>query len=97
MLSLVIAAKLCFEIALFALAGQWLLGRLAGASRQHNPFYRLLELLGRPPVSLLRRVLAGSALQRHAPLLAFAALLACWTGAALLKLGYCLNALELCR
>ena len=48
MLTLVLAIKLIAEIALLALFGQWVLGLVLGASQQRNPFYGLLQLLGRP-------------------------------------------------
>ena len=48
MLLLVSSIKLIAEIALMALIGQWLLGLLAGATRDTNLFYQLLTVLTGP-------------------------------------------------
>ena len=56
MLAVITAVKLIAEIALMALFGQWLLGLLAGAKRNKNIFYQVLQILGRPFVSAARWV-----------------------------------------
>jgi predicted Zn-dependent protease len=48
MLAVAATAKLLTEIALLALAGQWAVGLLAGAGKGGNPFYRVLQGVGRP-------------------------------------------------
>ena len=48
MLLVVSSVKLVAEIALMALAGQWLLGLLAGPKRDTNFFYQLLQVVTRP-------------------------------------------------
>ena len=48
MLLFVSAVKLVAEIALMALAGQFLLGLLAGQKRDGNLFYQLLQVLTKP-------------------------------------------------
>jgi hypothetical protein len=42
------AVKLLAEIALMAMAGQFLLGLLAGAKRETNFFYKLLQIITNP-------------------------------------------------
>ncbi len=86
----VTAVKLLAEIALMALLGQWLLGKLAGARREQNFFYQLLGLLGRPAVLVARRVTPAFIDQRHVPLVAFAILGMVWLAATLAKIQLCL-------
>ncbi|UUZ63401.1 hypothetical protein LP417_28315 [Polaromonas sp. P1-6] len=57
MLAVATTVKLLAEIALLALLGQWVVGLLSGPARERNPFYRVLQLVGRPWV---RAALAGS-------------------------------------
>lgn len=98
MLTLVTAAKLIAEIALMALLGQWLLGLLAGAKRDQNIFYQILQLLGRPFVAVARLVSPRFVVERHLPLVAFCLLLFAWIGVTILKIQTCLQVgVELCK
>ncbi|MFS2034399.1 hypothetical protein ACEN8I_10250 [Polaromonas sp. CT11-55] len=98
MLAVATTAKLLAEIALFALAGQWVLGMLAGAGRGGNPFYRLLELLGRPWVRAARWITPPVVLERHLPLVAFLVLALVWLAAAITKVRICLEiGIALCK
>ena len=53
MLLVVMSVKLVAEIALMALVGQWVLGLLAGAKRETNMFYKLLQVITSPFVKAL--------------------------------------------
>ncbi|MEP6972441.1 MAG: hypothetical protein ABJA49_18475 [Betaproteobacteria bacterium] len=86
----VTAVKLLAEIALMALVGQWLLGKLAGAQREQNLIYQLLQLLGQPAVALARRVTPAHVAQRHLPLVAFLLLCVVWLAATLSKIRICM-------
>ncbi|MEO7953827.1 MAG: hypothetical protein ABIR35_07020 [Polaromonas sp.] len=98
MLTLVLAIKLVAEIALLALFGQWLLGRVLGASRQGNPFYGVLQLLGRPWVSAARWIAPKVVAERHVPALAFLLLLLVWSAASIVKVKICLQiGVALCK
>ncbi len=98
MLIVVTAFKLIAEIALLALCGQWLLGFLSGASRNDNPFYALLRLLGRPWIQVARWLSPGVVLDRHLPLVAFFLLLLAWGAASIAKVGICLRiGVHLCK
>ncbi|SFC64199.1 hypothetical protein SAMN05216344_1274 [Polaromonas sp. OV174] len=98
MLTLVLVVKLLAEIALLALLGQGVLGLLAGPARDRNPFYRLLQLLGRPWLKAARWLSPRMVLERHLPLVAFAILLLIWAGATVAKVGICLRiGVALCR
>jgi len=98
MLFLATSLKLLAEIALLALAGQALIGLLAGAGRERNPFYRALQLVGRPWVWAARRLSPRMVMERHLPLVAVALLLMAWLAAALAKISICLHiGVSLCR
>jgi len=98
MLAVATTVKLLAEIALLALAGQWVLGLLAGAGRDNNPFYRLLQLLGRPWVRAARWISPSVVLERHLPLVAFLVLAMVWAVAAVAKVRICLEiGVALCK
>lgn len=98
MLAVATAVKLIAEIALLALLGQWVVGLLAGPARVNNPFYRLLQLLGRPWVRAVRWLSPQGLLDRHLPRVAFLILLLIWAAAAFAKVSICLQiGVTLCR
>ncbi|MFO1195081.1 MAG: hypothetical protein U1F00_23430 [Rhodoferax sp.] len=98
MLALVTTVKLIAEIALMALLGQWVLGLLAGAKRDKNIFYQLLQILGRPFVSVARLVSPRFVVERHLPLVAFLLLFFVWVAVTILKIQTCLKVgVELCK
>jgi len=92
------AVKLVAEIALLALAGQFVLGLLAGARRESNFFYRLLQVLTQPFVRGVRAITPRAVLDRHVPLAAFVLLLSLWVVATIVKVESCLRiGVESCR
>lgn len=98
MLAVVTTVKLIAEIALLALLGQWLLGLLAGAKRDMNIFYQILQIMGKPFVVVARYVSPRFVLERHLPLVAFLLLAFVWLGATILKIQTCLQiGVELCK
>jgi hypothetical protein len=98
MLAVATTVKLLTEIALLALAGQWVVGLLAGAGRDGNPFYRVLELVGRPWVKTARWISPKVVMDRHLPLVAFLVLLLVWVAAAIAKVRICLEiGVALCK
>lgn len=98
MLTLFSIIKLVAEIALLALVGQWVLGLLAGQRKEQNLFYQLLQLMGRPFVSVARWVTPRFVLERHLPLVAFCILVFVWFAATAAKIGYCVEVgVALCR
>lgn len=98
MLALASTVKLIAEIALLALLGQWLLGLLAGAKKEQNLFYQVLQIIGRPFVSVARRLTPKLVLDRHVPLVAFLLLVFVWLGATIYKIQICLQiGVELCK
>lgn len=90
--------KLIAEIALMAMLGQWLLGLLAGARKQQNLFYQVLEIMTRPFVRVARLLSPRVVLDRHVPLVAFLLLLFIWLGATIYKIQTCIQiGVELCK
>lgn len=98
MLAVASIIKLIAEIALMALLGQWLLGLLAGTKKERNLFYQVLQIIGRPFVSVARLLTPKLVLDRHVPLVAFLLLLFIWLGATIYKIQTCLQiGVELCK
>jgi hypothetical protein len=98
MLLFVSAVKLVAEIALMALAGQFLLGLLAGAKRDGNLFYQLLQVLTKPFVRGMRLVTPRVVIDRHIPLAAFVALAMVWVIVTIVKINLCIEiGVEQCR
>ena len=90
--------KLIAEIALMALLGQWLLGLLAGARKEQNLFYQILQIIGRPFVSAARLITPKLVLDRHVPLVAFLLLAFIWLGATFYKIQTCIQiGVEQCK
>jgi len=98
MLLLVTSLKLIAEIALMGLVGQWALGLLAGAKRDRNVFYKLLEVLTSPFVKLVRLITPRIVLDRHIPLAAFVLLSVAWLVLTATKINLCLQSgVDACR
>lgn len=98
MLLFVSAVKLVAEIALMALAGQFLLGLLAGQKRDTNIFYQLLQVMTKPFVKGMRLVTPKVVIDRHIPLAAFVALAMVWVVVTISKINLCLQiGVEQCR
>ena len=91
MLFLISSVKLVAEIALLALAGQFVLGLLAGARRESNLFYQLFQIVTNPVVKGVRFITPRLVLDRHIPLAAFALLLLLWVAATVGKISYCVR------
>jgi hypothetical protein len=92
------ALKLIAEIALMALLGQWLLGLLAGAKRETNFFYRVLQVVTQPFVRIARLLSPRVVLDRHVPLVAFLLLAFGWFVATVTKINICLQiGVEACK
>jgi len=90
--------KLIAEIALMALFGQWILGLLAGAKKDGNLFYQVLQIVGKPFVVASRFITPKQIIDRHVPLVAFLLLLFIWIAATLVKIRICLEiGVELCK
>jgi hypothetical protein len=97
-LLLVEILKMLAEIALLSLAGQWLLGLLAGAKREQNLFYQLFQVITRPLVRGARLVAPRVVLDRHLPLVAFLLMFFVWLVATITKIDICVRiGVHLCK
>lgn len=98
MLLFVSSVKLVAEIALMALLGRFILGLLAGAKRETNLFWQLLDMLARPFIRLARLLTPSLVLDRHLPLVAALLLGFIWLAALIGKINICVQmGLEVCR
>jgi len=98
MLLIVSSIKLLAEIALMALAGQFLVGLLAGAKRNDNFFYRLLQVLTNPFIKGVRLITPRVVIDRHIPLATFLLITMVWLGVTIVKINLCLQiGVESCR
>lgn len=91
MLLLASSVKLIAEIALLALAGQWLLGLLVGNKRESNFFYQLLGVLTKPFVKAMRFITPRFVLDRHIPLAVALLMLSVWLFALVAKVNLCMQ------
>ena len=90
--------KLLAEIALMALLGQGVLALLAGAKREQNVFYQLLQVLTRPFVAGTRMITPKVVLDRHVPLVAGLLLFFVWVAATMAKISICVQiGMEACK
>ena len=95
---IVSSVKLVAEIALMALAGQFVLGLLAGARRDDNFFYRLLQVLTNPFVRGVRRITPRVVIDRHIPLATFVLIAMVWVAVTIVKINLCLQiGVQSCR
>lgn len=98
MLLFVEVVKLLAEIALLCLAGQWVLGLLAGKRREENLFYQLFQVLTRPVIRGARMLSPRVVLDQHLPLVAFLLLFFVWLAATLAKIDICVRiGVHLCK
>jgi hypothetical protein len=90
--------KLLAEVALMALAGQFVLGILAGRRRDQNLFYQLFQVLTKPLIRGARFLAPRVVLDQHLPLVAFFLLIFVWVAATLTKIDICVRiGVHLCR
>lgn len=91
MLLVVTTLKLLAEIALLSMAGRFVLGLLAGAKRDQNPFYKVLSIVTRPPEQLVRLISPKQILDRHIPIATSCLLVSLWLVCTALKVQICLE------
>jgi hypothetical protein len=90
--------QLLLYVALLALAGQGLLYLLAGARREHNPFYRVLRTVPRPFTAVVRRLTPPQVADRHVPVLTFALLALAYAVVTFEKIALCVRiGVDACR
>jgi uncharacterized protein YggT (Ycf19 family) len=91
MLALIVAAKLVCEIALLCLVGQGVLAVVAGAGRERNFVYGLLNAATQPFVRAVRHITPRFVPVHHLPWVAFFWLTAAWVTVTLAKILWCVQ------
>ena len=98
MLLAVSIIKLVCEIALLGIAGQFLLGLLAGPGKESNFFYKAFEVITQPFVRTARFITPKAVIDRHVPFVAFLLLSFIWVISVLEKVQICKQiGMELCK
>lgn len=91
MLLTVVIAKSLIELSLMFIVGRFLLGLLAGAKRDTNVFWQLLDVASKPALWLTRKISPKLILDQHIPLATSSWLLIAWVLAVQLKVEICLE------
>ena len=92
MLNLLNIIQLVIYIALLALVGQGVLLMLAGARREGNVFYRLLQVISKPFTVLVRWITPKQVDDRHVPVVTFLLLLIVYAVVTFEKINLCMEA-----
>jgi hypothetical protein len=97
-LTLLNLLQLLLYVPLLALAGQGLLFVLAGAKRDSNLFYQLLQIISKPFTFLVRKITPAKVADRHVPVATFFLLIVVYAIVTFEKIDMCLRVgLEQCR
>lgn len=91
MLTFLNLLQLLLYIPLLALLGQGLLFVLAGAKRQTNAFYQLLQLLSRPFTAVVRRITPAQVSDQHVPVATFFLLVVAYAVVTFEKIDLCVR------
>jgi hypothetical protein len=91
MLLAVVIVKSLIELSLMFIIGRFLLGLLAGAKRDTNVFYQLLDVASKPALWITRKISPRLILDQHIPLATSSWLLIAWVLVLQLKIELCLE------
>lgn len=91
MLTFLKLAQLVLYVALLALLGQGLLYLLAGARRESNVFYKLLQVIAKPFTLPMRRILPRAVEDRHVSLVTCLLLLVAYAVVTFEKIDLCIQ------
>ena len=78
MLLTIVILKSLIELSLMFIVGRFLLGLLAGAKRQTNVFWQLLDVASKPSLWITRKLSPKLILDQHIPLATASWLLVAW-------------------
>ena len=92
MLTLIVVLKALTEVAGLALLGQGILFLLAGASREQNVFYRVIQTITGPIIRFTRLITPRFVSDRHIGLAAFFLVAGIWLALTILKVKLVLDA-----
>jgi hypothetical protein len=91
MLLAVVIAKSLIELSLMFIVGRFLLGLLAGAKRDQNVFWQLLDVASKPALWITRKISPKLILDQHIPLATSSWLIIAWVLMVQLKIDMCLE------
>ncbi|MBK6595631.1 MAG: hypothetical protein IPG23_24645 [Burkholderiales bacterium] len=91
MLLTIVILKSLIELSLMFIVGRFLLGLLAGAKRQTNVFWQLLDVAAKPSLWITRKLSPKLILDQHIPLAAASWLLVAWVLMVKLKIDLCMQ------
>ncbi len=98
MLSFLNLVQLLLYIPLLALMGQGVLFVLAGARRQDNFFYQLLQVISKPFTYLVRKATPAKVADQHVPVVTFFLLLIVYAVVTFEKINLCVQiGVEACK
>lgn len=98
MLSFLNLVQLLLYIPLLALLGQGVLFVLAGAKRQQNLFYQLLQVISKPFTFLVRKATPARVADQHVPIVTFFLLLIVYAVVTFEKINLCVQiGVEACK
>ncbi|MGA0571518.1 hypothetical protein ACO2Q9_12455 [Variovorax sp. VNK109] len=92
MLLAVVIAKSLIELSLMFIIARFVLGLLAGAKKETNVFWQLLDVAAKPALWVTRRISPRFILDQHIPLAAASLLLMAWLFTVKMKIDLCLTA-----
>ena len=91
MLLTIVILKSLRELSLMYIVGRFLLGLLAGAKRQTNVFWQLLDVASKPSLWITRKLSPKLILDQHIPLATASWLLVAWVLMVKLKIDLCMQ------
>ena len=91
MLLVVVILKSLIELSLMFIVGRFILGLLAGAKRQTNIFWQMLDIASKPALWLTRAVRPKIILDQHIPLATASWLLVAWVLTVKTKVDLCIE------
>ena len=91
MLLAIVIAKSLIELSLMFIVGRFVLGLLAGAKRDTNVFWQLLDVASKPALWLTRRLSPKLILDQHIHLAAASWLILAWMLVVKVKIDLCLE------
>ncbi len=91
MLLAVVIDKSLIELSLMFIVGRFLLGLLAGAKRDQNVFWQLLDVASKPALWITRKISPKLILDQHIPLATSSWLIIAWVLMVQLKIDMCLE------
>jgi cytochrome b561 len=98
MLTFLNLVQLLLYIPLLALLGQGVLFVLAGARRQQNLFYQLLQVISKPFTFLVRKATPAKVADQHVPVVTFFLLLIVYAVVTFEKISLCVQiGVEACK